>query len=61
MPRLGPTDCKRNRTTCLLTALDVATGTVIGRTTACRSVEKFHAFPDHVAEGIEHGNRFTSF
>ncbi len=47
--------CKRNGTTFLLAALDVATGKVVGRTVGRHRSEEFLAFLDHVAEGIEPG------
>ncbi len=49
--RTGTHACRRNGTTCLLAALDVSTGRVVGHH---RPVE-FPAFPDHVAEGIGPG------
>ena len=46
-------DYKRNGTTCLLAALDVATGKVVGQTVEQHRSEDFLAFLDHVAEGIK--------
>ena len=51
----GTHDCKRNGTACLLAALDVATGKVVGRTVGRHRPEEFLAFLDHVAEGIDPG------
>ncbi len=48
-------DCRRNGTTCLLAALDVATGKVVGQTVERHRSAEFTAFLDHVAEGIEPG------
>ena len=48
-------DYRRNGTTCLLAALDVATGKVVGRTVGRHRSEEFLAFLDHVAEGIDPG------
>ena len=48
-------DYRRNGTTCLLAALDVATGKVVGRTVERHRSEEFLAFLDHVAEGIAPG------
>ena len=48
-------DYKRNGTTCLLAALDVATGKVVGQTVERHRSEEFLAFLDHVAEGIAPG------
>jgi len=48
-------DYKRNGTTCLLAALDTATGKVVGRTVDRHRSEEFLAFLDHVAEGIAPG------
>ncbi len=48
-------DCRRNGTTCLLAALDVATGRVVGQTVERHRSAEFTAFLDHVAEGIEPG------
>ena len=45
-------DYRRNGTTCLLAALDTATGKVVGRTVERHRSEEFLAFLDHVAEGI---------
>ena len=46
-------DYKRNGTTCLMAALDVATGKVVAQTVPRHRSEEFLAFLDHVAEGIE--------
>ncbi len=46
-------DCRRNGTTTLLAALDVATGKVVGQMTARHRSEDFCAFPDHAAEGLD--------
>ena len=48
-------DYRRNGTTCLLTALDIATGKVVGRMVERHRLEEFLAFLDRVAEGIEPG------
>lgn len=45
-------DYRRNGTTCLLAALDVATGKVVGQTVERHRSAEFLAFLDHVAEGI---------
>ncbi len=45
-------DYRRNGTTCLLAALDVATGKVVGQAVARHRSEEFLAFLDHVAEDI---------
>ncbi len=46
-------DYVRHGTTCLLAALDVATGCVTGRMTERHRSEDFVAFLDHVAEGLD--------
>ncbi len=46
-------DYVRHGTTCLLAALDVATGHVTGRLTERHRSEDFVAFLDHVAEGLD--------
>ncbi len=51
----GTRDCRRNGATCLLAALDVATGKVVGRTMERRRPAEFTAFPGHVAEGTGPG------
>ena len=48
-------DDKRNGTTCLMAALDVATGKVAGRMVDRHRSQEFLAFLDHVAEGIDPG------
>lgn len=48
-------DHRRNGTTCLPAALDVATGRVVGRTADRHRSAEFTAFLDHVAGGIEPG------
>ena len=48
---------RRNGTTCLLAALDTATGKVVGRTVERHRSEEFLAFLDHVAEGIAPGTQ----
>ena len=48
-------DYRRHGTTCLLAALDVATGKVVGRTVERHRSAEFLDFLDHVAEGIEPG------
>lgn len=48
-------DYRRHGTTCLLAALDVATGKVVGRTAGRHRSAEFTAFLDHVAGGIEPG------
>ena len=53
-------DCRRNGTTCLLAALDVATGKVVGQTVERHRSAEFTAFLDHVAEGIGRAPRCTS-
>ncbi len=45
--------CKRNGTTTLLAALDVATGKVAGQMTETHRSEDFRAFLDHVAAGLD--------
>ena len=50
-------DYRRNGTTCLLAALDTATGKVVGRTVERRRSAEFLAFLDHVAEGIAPGTQ----
>ena len=51
-------DYGRNETTCLVTALDISTGKVMGRTVERHRSEEFPAFLDHVAGGIEPGTDF---
>ena len=48
-------DYRRNGTTCLLAALDVATGKVVGQTVERHRSEEFLASLDHVAEDIAPG------
>ena len=48
-------DYRRNGPTCLLAALDVATGKAVGRTVERHRSEEFLAFLDHVAEGTAPG------
>ena len=48
-------DYRRHGTTCLLAALDVATGKVVGRTVERHRSAEFLDFLDHVAEGIDPG------
>jgi len=48
-------DYKRNGTTCLLAALDIATGTVIGQTTTRHRSKEFIAFLDQIAAGLADG------
>ena len=48
-------DYRRNGTTCLMAALDTATGKVVGQTVGRHRSEEFLAFLDHVAGGIEPG------
>ena len=50
-------DYRRNGTTCLLAALDTATGKVVGRTVERHRSAEFLAFLDHVAEGIAPGTQ----
>ena len=50
-------DYRRNGTTCLLAALDTATGKVVGQTVERHRSEEFLAFLDHVAEGIAPGTQ----
>ena len=59
-PETRTHDDKRNGTTCLMAALDVATGTVTGQMVARHRSEEFLAFLEFVSEGIEPGTRFTS-
>ena len=54
-PGTGTHDYKRNGTTCLPAALDVATGKVVGRTVERHRSREFISFLDHVAEGIGSG------
>ena len=55
-------DDRRSGTTCLMAALDVATGTVTCQMVARHRPEEFLAFLEHVSEGTEPGTRrFTSF
>ena len=54
-PETRTHDYKRNGTTCLLAALDVATGKVIGQMVERHRSEEFVAFLDHIAEGIDPG------
>ncbi|MDE2793168.1 MAG: IS630 family transposase [Paracoccaceae bacterium] len=46
-------DTRRNGTTCLMAALDVATGTVVGRMVPRHRSQEFPAFLDPVASGID--------
>ena len=48
-------DYKRNGTTCLLAALDIATGKVTGRMVDRHRSREFLSFLDQVAEGIKPG------
>ncbi len=48
-------DYRRNGTTCLLAALDVATGKVVRQTVERHRSAEFTAFLDHVAEGTGPG------
>ena len=50
-------DYKRNGHTCLLAALDVATGKVIGKTSERHRSKDFLAFLDHVDEQISPGTQ----
>lgn len=52
-PETRTHDDKRNGTTCLMAALDVATGKVTGRMVARHRSEEFLAFLELVSEGIE--------
>ena len=52
-PETRSHDYKRNGTTCLMAALDVATGRVVGQMTSRHRSEEFIAFLDHVAKCIE--------
>ena len=54
-PETRTHDDKRNGTTCLMAALDVATGTVTGQMVARHRSEEFLAFLELVSEGIEPG------
>ena len=54
-PETRTHDYRRHGTTCLLAALDVATGKVVGRTVERHRSAEFLDFLDHVAEGIEPG------
>ena len=54
-PETRTHDYKRNGTTCLMAALDVATGKVIGQMVERHRSEEFVAFLDHVDEGIDPG------
>ncbi len=54
-PEICTQDDKRNGTTCLMAALDVATGKVTGRMVARHRSEEFLAFLEFVSEGIEPG------
>ena len=56
-PETRTHDYKRNGTTCLLAALDIATGKVVGRMVERHRSEEFLAFLDHVAEGIAPGTK----
>ena len=56
-PETRTHDYRRNGTTCLMAALDTATGRVVGQMTQRHRSEDFIAFLDHVAEGIEPGTR----
>ncbi len=50
-------DYRRNAATCLMAALDVATGRAAGQMVERHRCEEFLAFLDHVAEGIEPGTQ----
>ena len=52
-PETRSHDNKRNGTTCLMAALNVATGRVVGQMTSRHRSEEFIAFLDHVAKNIE--------
>ena len=54
-PETRTHDYRRNGTACLMAALDVATGKVVGQMVDRHRSEEFLAFLDHVAEGIEPG------
>ena len=54
-PETRTHDYRRNGTTCLMAALDVATGKVTGQLVERHRSEDFLAFLDHVCEGIEPG------
>ena len=56
-PETRTHDYKRNGTTCLMAALDVATGKVTGRMVERHRSEEFLAFLDLVSEGIEPGTQ----
>ena len=56
-PETRSHDYKRNGTTCLMAALDVATGRVVGQMTSRHRSEEFIAFLDHVAKNIEPDTR----
>ena len=54
-PETRTHDYKRNGTTCLMAALDIATGKVTGQMVERHRSEEFLAFLDLVSEGIEPG------
>ena len=54
-PETRTHDYKRNGTTCLMAALDVATGKVTGQMVKRHRSEEFLAFLEHVSEGIKPG------
>ena len=56
-PETRTHDDKRNGTTCLMAALDVATGKVTGQMVARHRSEEFLAFLDLVSEGIKPGTQ----
>ena len=56
-PETRSHDYERNGTTCLLAALDVTTGRVVGQMTSRHRCEEFIAFLDHVAKTIEPDTR----
>ena len=55
-PETRTHDYKRNGTTCLMAALDVATGKVTGQMVERHRSEEFLAFLDNVSEGIKPGD-----
>jgi transposase len=56
-PETRTHDYKRNGTTCLMAALDVATGKVTGQMVERHRSEEFLAFLDLVSEGIKPGTQ----
>ncbi len=56
-PEIRTHDDKRNGTTCLMAALDVATGKVTGQMVKRHRSEEFLAFLEFVSEGIEPGTQ----